>query len=238
VEASPGFAMAFVALVLVVAALLPLGVAHAGGGLLDAAVATGIYRGAVGAVAVSGALEFGPLPPRLLLLVALCFAGTAALAFSPLGARLATRVPLAWLIGYQAFRVPVELLLHRGFREGFVPEQMTYLGANFDVASGAGALIVAFLVARGAASPRLVLAWNVAALALLANIVAIAVLSMPTPLRVFQNEPANVWVARFPWIWLPTVLVQAAWLGHLLVFRALRAQALLRRPPRAADPEG
>jgi hypothetical protein len=238
VEASPGFAIAFVALVLAVAALLPLGVAHVRGGLVDAAVATGIYLGVVGALAVSGVLEFGPLPPRLLLLVLLCLAGTAALAFSPLGGRLAAGVPLAWLVGYQAFRIPVELLLHRGFREGFVPEQMTYLGANFDVASGASALVVAFLLARGAASPRLVLVWNVAGLALLANIVTIAVLSMPTPLRAFQNEPANVWVARFPWIWLPTVLVQAAWLGHLLVFRALRTQAALRRPPRAADRGG
>jgi hypothetical protein len=238
VEASAGYTIAFVALVLAVAALLPLGVAHVGGGLVDAAVATGIYLGVVGAVAVSGALEFGPLPPRLPLLVSLCFAGTAALAFSPLGARLAARVPLAWLVGYQAFRIPVELLLHRGFREGFVPEQMTYLGANFDVASGASALVVAFLLARGAASPRLVMAWNVAGLALLANVVTIAVLSMPTPLRVFPNEPANVWVARFPWVWLPTVLVQAAWLGHLLVFRAVRAQAPLRRPPPAAGRAG
>lgn len=233
-EASTGFTVAFVALVLVVAALLPLGVAHAGGRLLDAAVLTGLYLGVVGAIAVSGVLEFGPLPPRILLLVAACFGVTTWLALSPLGARLAAGVPLAWLVGAQAFRIPVELLLHRGYEEGFVPVQMTYLGANYDVASGVGALAVALLLARGRASARVVLAWNVAALALLANIVAIAVLSMPTPLRWFANEPANTWIAAFPWVWLPTVLVQAAWLGHLLVFRALRARPPLTPRPRGA----
>ncbi len=233
-EPSPAFAVAFVGLVLVVAALLPLAVAHAGGGRLDAAVATGLYLGVIGAVAVSGALEFGPLPPRLLFLVTPCFAATTALALSPLGARLAARVPLVWLVGYQAFRIPVELLLHRGYQEGFVPVRMTYLGWNFDVVSGLGAVVVALLLSRGLARPQLVLAWNVVSLALLANVVSIAVLSMPTPLRLFHDEPANVWVASFPWVWLPTVLVQAALLGHLLVFRALRSQgALTPRPPAA-----
>ncbi len=233
-DASPTFAIAFCALVLAVAALLALAAAQAGYGVVDAAVAVGIYLGAVGAIAVSGALEFGPLPPPLLVLVALCTAGAAALALSPLGARVASCVPLAWLVGFQAFRIAVELLLHRGLREGFVPEQMTYLGANFDIASGISALVVAALVARGRAPRRLVLVWNLASLALLANVVVIAVLSMPTPLRRFANEPANAWVARFPGVFLPCVLVQAAWLGHLLVFRALRDPAALRRPPRAA----
>jgi hypothetical protein len=57
---------------------------------------------------------------------------------------------------------------------------------------------------------------------LLLNIVVIAILSMPTPLRHFHNEPANTFIAYFPYIWLPAFLVQVALFGHLLVFRWLR----------------
>jgi len=68
-------------------------------------------------------------------------------------------------------------------------------------------------------------AWNALGAALLANVLAIALLSAPTPFRLFQNEPSNVWVTRAPWVWLPSVLVLAAVLGHVLVFRRLRLTA-------------
>ncbi len=41
-------------------------------------------------------------------------------------------------------------------------------------------------------------------------------------IRKFFNEPANTFVTYFPFVWLPAFLVQAAWFGHLLVFRRLR----------------
>jgi hypothetical protein len=63
-------------------------------------------------------------------------------------------------------------------------------------------------------------AWNLLGLGLLINIVTIAILSMPTPMRRFEG-PANVFVATFPYVWLPTVMVSAALLGHLLVARRL-----------------
>jgi hypothetical protein len=42
---------------------------------------------------------------------------------------------------------------------------------------------------------------------------------------VFHNEPGNLWVTRAPWVWLPTVMVVAAVIGHLLVYRRLREPA-------------
>ena len=58
-------------------------------------------------------------------------------------------------------------------------------------------------------------------LALLIAIVTIAILSSPVPFRTFDAGPANTYVTGFPGVWLPAVLVQAALLGHLLVFRRL-----------------
>ena len=39
-----------------------------------------------------------------------------------------------------------------------------------------------------------------------------------------MNEPANVWITHAPWVWLPTVMVFAAILGHVLVYRRLWIQ--------------
>lgn len=179
-----------------------------------------------GTAAASGALTFTGRPPAFFLLLALTTLATTILAVSPVGARLATGIGLAGLVGFQAFRIPVELLLHRLYEEGVVPVQMTFAGLNFDIVSGAlGASIgVWALVAR---PPRAaVLGFNLVGLALLVNIVTIAMLSTPSPMRRFLAEPANTFVAEWPFVWLPAFLVQAAWLGHLLVFRKLAT----RRP--------
>jgi hypothetical protein len=98
---------------------------------------------------------------------------------------------------------------------------MSYSGRNFDIISGVTAIALCIWLASGRRSLRLIMLWNVLSLALLINIVAVALLSAPTPLRVFMNEPANVWVTMAPWIWLPTVMVLAAIVGHIVVFRYL-----------------
>jgi hypothetical protein len=74
--------------------------------------------------------------------------------------------------------------------------------------------------------PVVLLVWNLLALALLANIVVVAVLSTPVPFRSFPDGPANLLPSTFPFVWLPTCLVQAALVGHLLIMRALATHAM------------
>jgi len=139
-------------------------------------------------------------------------------------------VPIAGLIGFQVFRVPVEMVLHRLYVEGLVPVQMTYAGYNFDIVSGTLAAIVGVWALVNRPPTWVVLAFNIVGSLLLLNIVSIAVLSMPTPMRAFQNDPPNTFVAHLPFVWLPSLLVQAAWFGHLLVFRWLsRASSAAER---------
>jgi hypothetical protein len=204
-----------------------IGVGVAGGrALTEVTAARPVGLGAwlaFGAIlAQSGWLgQFDARPPHFLVFMAATLALTFALAFSPLGARLADGVSFAALAGFQVFRVPVEWVLFQLHREGVVPVQMTFEGLNFDVLSGATAPLVAWLAARGRIGRTGLWLWNAAALALLANIVTIALLSAPTPLRAFANEPANTFVTRLPWVWLPGFLVPMALLGHLLSFRKL-----------------
>jgi hypothetical protein len=166
--------------------------------------------------------RYSPPPAPGFVLVSLITVGTVVLAFSPFGSRLAAAIPLAGLVGYQAFRVPLEWVLHELYSEGVIPIQMTYSGQNFDIVTGVLAAALGAWLWTGHRTAWLVIAWNIIGLALLVNIVAIAVLSTPAPIRYFMNDPANRLPSMFPYVWLPTFLVQAALFGHLLVFRAIR----------------
>jgi small-conductance mechanosensitive channel len=193
-----------------------------------AAVAAGasIWMGVTLALADRGTfLNWNATPPPFALLVVTIVALGVAIAFSPLGARLA-HLPLWTLVAVQAFRLPLEIAMHALVSRGLMPEQMSYTGRNFDVLTGATAVVVAGLVAMGVGGRKLVTAWNVGGLILLVNIVAVAILSTPT-FAAFGPDRLNVFVFYPPFVWLPAVLVLAALAGHLIVFRAL---ALAGRP--------
>jgi hypothetical protein len=227
---SPLSTQLFLALVAALAALFATFMRRAiqreGGGRLRGTLTglllLGAWLGISGVLASRGAVsDFSRLPPPFMLMASAYFLATLALAFSPLGTKLAAHAPLAGLVGYQVFRLPLELWLHAQYQAGVLPVQMTFLGLNFDIATGITAPLLALWIARGGAPRALVLAWNCLGLALLAVVVSIAVLSTPSPLRAFANDPSVTFVAQHPFVWLPTFLVQAALLGHVLVFRRL-----------------
>ncbi|MFN0085167.1 MAG: hypothetical protein ACKVX9_07245 [Blastocatellia bacterium] len=213
----------FIALVALVAAAFYRGVRRGGGTPMARILPLVIWLGGAALAAGSGVLkQFDRMPPPLMLFAGAYAAATAWLAFSPIGTRLIEAEGIRWLIGFQAFRFPLELLLHRLYGEGVIPIQMTFAGRNFDIIAGLLAIGL-FIWGTAGRLPRwAVWAFNVIGLALLVNIVTIAILSTPTPLRKFWNEPANTFITDLPFVWLPAFLVQAAWFGHLLVFRWLR----------------
>ena len=165
--------------------------------------------------------QYSPLPAPGFVLVGLITFGTVILALSAFGSRLAAGIPLAGLVGYQVFRVPLEWVLHELYAEGVIPVQMTYAGQNFDFVTGVLAAALGLWLLTGHRTVWLVAAWNIIGLALLVNIVTIAILSTPMPYRYFMNDPPNLLPSTFPYVWLATFLVQAALFGHLLVFRSI-----------------
>ena len=77
-------------------------------------------------LAASGVLlHFDWRPPPMVLLIVASLGVAAWIGFSKLGHQLAMGLPLASLVAFQAFRWPLELIMHRGFQQGFVPIQMT-----------------------------------------------------------------------------------------------------------------
>jgi len=171
----------------------------------------------------SGVLaDFDRRPPPMLLMFVLVVTLSFALAFSRFGGRFVEGLPMWILVLGQVFRFPLELLMHRAADEGVMPAQMSYSGWNFDIVTGITALPVAWLLARGVRYARaLALGWNVLGSLLLANILAIAMVSTPL-VAAFGPDRLNTWVAHPPFVWLPTVMVVCALTGHLVIYRKLR----------------
>lgn len=172
-------------------------------------------------VAAKGKLSFTSKPPTMVTVIALMFVIAIGLGLSGFGRRLALGLPLAALIGIQAFRFPLELLMHRAYQDGLMPVQMSFSGRNFDIVSGITAALLGAALTRMRVPTWWLKAWNLLGIVLLANVVIIAMLSAPTPLRRFHNEPANVWITQAPYVWLPCVFVLVALFGHVVITRRL-----------------
>lgn len=131
---------------------------------------------------------------------------------------LATHLNLKVLTQLQVFRVLVEIVLWLLFIQNLLPVQMTFEGRNFDILAGLTAIMASSYFVK---NKTWMIAWNIFGLLLLINIVVIALLSMPTPFRVFHNEPANTIVTQFPYVFLPTFLVPLAYILHFISLKKL-----------------
>ena len=172
--------------------------------------------------AMSGVLQqWNRRPPPFLLLIVGMVAISLILAFGRVGMRIAQHIPVWTLVAIQGFRLPLELAMHALVARGIMPLQMSYSGRNFDIVTGASAILVAVLAKKGLGGRRLVAVWNVLGLVLLLNVVSVAIASMPL-LRLFGDDRVVTFVTYPTFVWLPAVMVLAALAGHLVIFRALR----------------
>jgi hypothetical protein len=156
-----------------------------------------------------------PLPWVPLQMIVL-FAAAFGFGLSPLGHRVAVGVPLGLLVGFQGFRLPLELVLHAWAEQGVAPPQMTWTGQNVDIVAGIVALVLAPVAERSRAA-----AWvsQVVGIVLLANVLRVVVLSVPTPLRSF--EVPLMLPFGLPTLWIATVCVCFAVAGHVVTVRRL-----------------
>jgi len=166
--------------------------------------------------------DFTSFPPRPALVIIIPLPIVLFIAFSKTGTELIKAIPSHWLIFMQTFRIAVELLLLMAFIKKMIPVQMTFEGRNFDILTGILAIPVGYLLLKKEHfATKLAIAFNIIGLLLLINILVIAVLSMPTPIRYFMNEPANTIVGQFPFILLPGILVPVAYAMNIFSLRQL-----------------
>ncbi|MBD0276895.1 MAG: hypothetical protein ICV81_02885 [Flavisolibacter sp.] len=166
--------------------------------------------------------DLSQLPPKPVILLLPAIVILFLVAFSKSFTQLLRVTPPQWLVYIQSFRIGVEIFLWLAFVKKLMPVQMTWEGYNFDILSGLLALPAGWLMQRYPDKVKTVgVVYNVIGLLLLLNVLIIAVLSMPTPIRKFMNEPPVVIVGHFPFIFLPSILVLLAFAMHIFSLRQL-----------------
>lgn len=192
---------------------------------LAVSLALALWLGLTAAIAQSGALSvFESLPPRLMMLPMSALVVLVVVTRGATFRRLLAATPPAWPVALMSFRVVVELMIWQLYKSGAMPRQMTFEGRNFDVLVGLSAPVIAHGLANGRLGRRAAILWNVAGLALLLNVVVIAVTSVPGPTRLdWGGEPLTI-VATAPFVWLPAFLVPVAVFGHVSSLRQVLAR--------------
>jgi hypothetical protein len=168
------------------------------------------------------------MPPRIPLAMVVPLTAMLIIVFSRGGAVLLKVMPSHWPIYAHTFRIGVELMIWLAVVGKLMPVQLSFEGRNFDVVTGLLALPVGYFVFVTRRWPTWVaVGYHIMGMGLLVNVLVVSFLSMPTPLRVFFNEPANTLITQFPWIYLPGMLVPLAFSLHIASLRqlALRQRA-------------
>jgi hypothetical protein len=177
--------------------------------------------------------NFSQLPPRLSFALLVPLPLVLLFIRSQAGKQLLHHIQPQWLIYLQSFRILVEIALWLLVRNGALPVQMSFEGLNFDVLTGLLAFPVGYYCfVKKNWPPVAAMLYNIAGLVLLINIVTISTLSMPTPLRVFHNQPDSSLLTKFPFIYLPGLLVPLAYTLHIL---SLRQLGMVRRAAQKKD---
>lgn len=176
----------------------------------------GLWLGTQSALIVSGRTTALPLNGLPFFFIPILVIWTA-LALSPVGLRLATTIPLTALVGFQAFRLSLELVLHSWYTQGTIPKTMTWSGQNWDIVSGIIALVCAPLAGRWSMAARFA---NILGLALLLNVIRVAVMSSPVPFG-WNVQPPLQLAFHLPYMLIGPVCVGGALFGHIVLTRAL-----------------
>jgi hypothetical protein len=169
----------------------------------------------VGLVA-SGWLEAVPI--RLIALGGAVVTVSVLLGLSPLGKWIAIACPIPWLVAFQGFRLPLELVLHSWVHQGAIPKSMTWNGSNWDILSGIAALGLAPLSIHSR-----IAAWagDIVGGVLLLNVVRVAVFSAPVPFGWQDVSPKLLLPYHLPYALIAPICIGGALAGHIILTRAL-----------------
>lgn len=153
-----------------------------------------------------------PLVPIVMLSIPLT---SLALSQMRLGQEMASKFSFSVLIGFHAFRFPLELILHHWAKIQVIPETMTWSGQNPDILTGIIALILAPFATRHQWARW---TFQIIGIALLLNVLRVVMFSLPLPFSWSLENPLQL-----PF-YFPYVLI-----GPLFVWPALYAHAVLMR---------
>ena len=181
----------------------------------------GIWLAYASLLGITGIIaRYHQLPPGIVLLILPIILTLLILTLGRPGAVLAHQIPLWLLLGFQLFRVGVELSLHHLWSLGLAPRIVTLEGGNIEILVALTAPAAARLVSLGPLGRRIAWGWNLAGLLSLGNVAFRAVLSAPGPLHFIHVEVPDIAILTYPFTFIPGFMAPLALALHILAFRA------------------
>lgn len=166
----------------------------------------------------------GPFPVNLVPFTLLLAVLLGAWVLIPQARDVLLSVQMPALVAVHAGRVAGVFFLLLYF-DGRLSAPFAPIAAIGDIITGAIALLLLALLARGVKIPKLWFgAWNAFGLLDLLTALALAMLSVPgTPFRLFTEGPGTVVMGTLPWIFVPAMLVPVDLLVHIVIIAKLRS---------------
>ena len=155
-----------------------------------------------------------PLVPIFLFMLV---GSAVAFGFSEFGRKVAEHRSLSILVGFQSFRLPLELILHHWAGSDVIPETMTWSGQNWDVITGILAVVIAPIANRSKAA---VFAFNLIGSLLLLNVARVVIFSLPLPISWGLENPLQL-PFHFPYILIAPLFVWPAFFAHVVLWRKM-----------------
>jgi hypothetical protein len=165
------------------------------------------------------------IPPRFMMLVIPPLIVILYILFSKRGNEFIHHADPKQLTYLHFVRFFVELFLYQLFLQKLIPSSMTFEGRNFDILSGLTAPVVAYLYfTKKKISVNAFIAWNLFALGLLFNVVITGIFSAPGPFQKFAFDQPNIAILKFPYLFLPSVIVVLVLFSHLILLKQAFAE--------------
>ncbi|RAP33462.1 hypothetical protein DID75_02050 [Candidatus Marinamargulisbacteria bacterium SCGC AG-410-N11] len=165
-------------------------------------------------------MTFNTLPPRMVIVLIPVVVFLITLTRSKNVKSIIQATPQSILIYAQTCRFGIELLFYVLAAQQIIPDIMTWHGRNWDILIGLSAPLIGYLYCQKHVISKVVLnIWNYLGIALLLNVMTHGLLSAPTPFQVFHVEPANTFVATWPYVWIPAFVIPCAFAFHIFSIR-------------------
>ncbi len=201
----------------------------------------GAWASLITAIAAAGGFapgSTGRFPAPVIAFLVLMLGGLAAWRAWPAFRAAMLSLPLAGLVGINAFRIGgiCFLILHA---RGRLASPFAISAGWGDIITGVAAIPLAVQASRTGRLPRGVLRiWNVFGALDLITAIALGGLSAPgTPFRLFWEAPSTNVMGALPWVGVPALLVPVYLMTHVTIAARLRTERLDRAGSGSPAPE-
>lgn len=163
------------------------------------------------------------IPPRFVIIFLPMLIIVMVFGWSKYGKTFRSKINFERLHYIHVVRIFVEVFFLYGlFKAGFVAEEVTFQGNNYDIIPGLTAPIIAYLYyQKKKIGKGLLLWWNILSTCVLLYTISQALLSAPFPFQILSFDQPTIAFLYFPIVWLPAFVAPLVIFSHVMTIRDL-----------------